>query len=85
MASYIFRRLIQSIPILIGIAVISFLIVHIAPGSPIDRFRSGRVSPETIQNLIRLYGLDQPLPQVREIFERIAQGDGADGDGIVRQ
>ena len=61
MASYIFRRLLQSIPILIGIAIISFMIVHIAPGSPIDRFRSGRVSPETIQNLIRLYGLDQPL------------------------
>jgi peptide/nickel transport system permease protein len=61
MASYIFRRLIQSIPILIGIAIISFLIVHAAPGSPIDRFRSGRVSPETIRNLIRLYGLDQPL------------------------
>jgi len=61
MASYIFRRLLQSIPILIGIAIISFLIVHMAPGSPIDRFRSGRVSPETIRNLIRLYGLDQPL------------------------
>ena len=61
MASYIFRRLLQSIPILIGIAIISFMIVHIAPGSPIDRFRSGRVSPETINNLIRLYGLDQPL------------------------
>ncbi len=61
MANYIFRRLLQSIPILIGIAIISFMIVHIAPGSPIDRFRSGRVSPETIQNLIRLYGLDQPL------------------------
>lgn len=61
MAAYIFRRLLQSIPILIGIAVISFMIVHIAPGSPIDRFRSGRVSPETIRNLIRLYGLDQPL------------------------
>src|SRR4249920_627663 len=61
MAAYIFRRLLQSIPILIGIAIISFMIVHIAPGSPIDRFRSGRVSPETIHNLIRLYGLDQPL------------------------
>src|SRR4029453_524058 len=61
MASYIFRRLLQSIPILIGIPIISFMIVHIAPGSPIDRFRSGRVSPETINNLIRLYGLDQPL------------------------
>lgn len=63
MATYVLRRLIQSIPILLGIAVISFMIVYLAPGEPIDRFRTGRVSPETIENLRRLYGLDQPLPQ----------------------
>ncbi len=62
MATYILRRLIQAIPIMIGISVISFLIVNLTPGSPVDKFRSPRVSPETIQNLIRLYGLDQPLP-----------------------
>lgn len=63
MATYVIRRLIQAIPILIGISVISFLIINLAPGDPTDRFRSGRVSPETIQNLIRLYGLDKPLPE----------------------
>jgi peptide/nickel transport system permease protein len=61
MATYVLRRLIQAIPILIGISVISFAIVHLAPGDPLDRFRSGRVSPETIQNLARLYGLDKPI------------------------
>jgi peptide/nickel transport system permease protein len=63
MATYVLRRLIQAIPILIGISVVSFAIIHLAPGDPTDRFRSGRVSPETIQNLIRLYGLDKPLPE----------------------
>ena len=63
MATYVLRRLIQAIPILIGISVISFLIIHLAPGDPTDRFRSGRVSPETIANLIRMYGLDKPLPE----------------------
>jgi peptide/nickel transport system permease protein len=62
MASYILRRLLQAIPIVIGISVISFLIVHLTPGSPVDKFRTPRVSAETINNLIRLYGLDQPLP-----------------------
>ncbi len=62
MANYILRRLVQAIPIIIGISVISFAIVYLTPGSPIDKFRSPRVSPETIQNLIHLYGLDQPLP-----------------------
>src|SRR3954465_13596882 len=63
MATYVVRRLIQAIPILIGISVIAFVIVNLAPGSPVDRFRSGRVSPAVIGNLIRLYGLDKPLPE----------------------
>jgi peptide/nickel transport system permease protein len=62
MASYILRRLIQAVPIILGISVITFLIVYLTPGSPVDKFRSPRVTPETIQNLIHLYGLDQPLP-----------------------
>ncbi len=61
MATYIIRRLLQAIPILIGISIVSFIIIHLAPGDPVDRFRSGRVSAATIQNLIRLYGLDKPL------------------------
>jgi peptide/nickel transport system permease protein len=61
MATYVLRRLIQAIPILIGISVVSFAIINLAPGDPTDRFRSGRVSQETIANLIRLYGLDKPL------------------------
>ena len=61
MATYILRRLIQAIPILIGISVVSFLIVYLAPGDPLERFRSGRVSPQVIENLRRLYGLDKPL------------------------
>jgi peptide/nickel transport system permease protein len=63
MTTYVIRRLIQAIPILIGIALISFTIAHLAPGSPIDKFRTPRVSPETLANLYRLYGLDKSLPE----------------------
>jgi peptide/nickel transport system permease protein len=63
MVTYILRRIIQAVPILIGIAVISFIIVHVAPGSPIDKFRTPRVSPEMLNNLIRMYGLDKSLPE----------------------
>ena len=62
MAAYIIRRVIEAIPILIGIAVVSFLIVHLAPGSPADKYRGGRISPAAIAAVIKLYGLDQPLP-----------------------
>lgn len=61
MATYIFRRTIQAVPILFGISIIVFLIVYLAPGSPVDRFRVPRVSPAQIEALIRLYGLDKPL------------------------
>jgi peptide/nickel transport system permease protein len=63
MASYILRRLFQSIPILLGVAVIVFLIIQLAPGSPIDRFRTPRVSVAQLQALTRLYGLDRPVEE----------------------
>lgn len=61
MATYVLRRLLQAIPILLGISVVVFAIVYLAPGDPTARFRTPRVSPEQIQALIRAYGLDRPL------------------------
>ncbi len=61
MFSYIVRRTLQALPILFGVAVIVFMIVQLAPGSPIDRFRTPRISPAQLDALIRLYGLDQPI------------------------
>ncbi|MBA2557572.1 MAG: ABC transporter permease [Chloroflexi bacterium] len=62
MATYVLRRTLQSLPIFFGISIVVFAIVHLAPGSPIDQFAGNpRVSPETRENLIRLYGLDRPL------------------------
>lgn len=61
MFSYIVRRTLQALPILFGVAVIVFMIVQLAPGSPIDRFRTPRISPAQLEALIRLYGLDQPV------------------------
>jgi len=63
MTTYVMRRIIQAIPIVFGISILIFLIVQLAPGDPTDRFRTPRVRPETIANLIRLYGLDRPLPE----------------------
>lgn len=61
MVSYIARRILQAIPILLGMSIIVFAIVHIAPGSPVDRFRSPRVSADQIASLITRYGLNKPL------------------------
>jgi peptide/nickel transport system permease protein len=61
MGGYAARRLIQAVPILVGVALISFGLVHLAPGEPIDRFRTPTIRPEQLEGLIKLYGLDKPL------------------------
>src|ERR671914_709011 len=63
MAAYVARRLVQAVPILFGVAVISFLLIYLSPGDPIDRFRTPTIRPEQLEGLIRLYGLDRPLPE----------------------
>ena len=61
MAGYVARRLLQAVPILFGVAVISFALIYLAPGDPIDRFRTPTIRPEQLEGLIRLYGLDRPV------------------------
>jgi len=63
MVSYIFRRLIQIIPVLLGITIISFAVIHLAPGKPTDLMLelNPKVDFEAREKLNRLYGLDKPL------------------------
>jgi peptide/nickel transport system permease protein len=63
MLSYIVRRLILAIPILFGVALISFLLVYLAPGDPLGRFFAPNIRPEVIERLREIYGLDKPLPE----------------------
>jgi peptide/nickel transport system permease protein len=58
---YILRRLLQNVPILIGITIISFSIIHLAPGSPIGMSLDPKVSPEIVAQMEKNYDLDKPL------------------------
>src|SRR5882672_1271556 len=61
--TFILRRLAYSIPTLLGISIITFVIVHLAPGDPIRLYTFGsRATNEDIEALRHVYGLDQPLP-----------------------
>jgi peptide/nickel transport system permease protein len=61
--TFILRRLLYAIPTLIGISIITFVIVRLAPGDPIRLFTFGsRATTEDIEALRHLYGLDKPLP-----------------------
>jgi peptide/nickel transport system permease protein len=63
MTSYVVRRLLALVPILLWITVLSFGIIHLAPGKPTDAAMAfnPKVSLEARQRMERLYGLDQPL------------------------
>jgi len=61
MISYLLRRILGAIPLLLGILTIIFFVVHLAPGDPTARFFSPNVAPEVIEQMRRNLGLDQPL------------------------
>ncbi len=59
MFSYILKRLAIAVPTLLLLIVISFLLMHAAPGGPFTQERA--VPPQILANLEAKYGLDQPL------------------------
>jgi peptide/nickel transport system permease protein len=61
--TFILRRLVYAIPTLLGISIITFVIVRLAPGDPIRFYTFGsRATNEDIEALRAVYGLDKPLP-----------------------
>ena len=61
MAKYVLRRLVGAIPLVLGIATIIFFLINLAPGSPIDLIVGPGVTREFREQMIRNFGLDQPL------------------------
>lgn len=59
---YAFRRLVMTVPILLGVTVICFALVQIAPGDPIQSLLPPSASETDKAMLMAYYGLDQPLP-----------------------
>jgi peptide/nickel transport system permease protein len=61
MTAYIIRRLLQAIPLLLGILTLVFLVMHAAPGDPTAMFMRPGVSPEVLDQMRQNWGLDQPI------------------------
>lgn len=57
------KRLLEMIPTLFGITLISFFIIHLAPGKPTDIFTelNPKITPEAREKLEKYYGLDKPI------------------------
>ena len=68
MKEYIVKRLLLAIPTLLGITLITFMIIQLAPGNPVERklqldegIKAEEITKEIVEQTKKLYGLDKPI------------------------
>ena len=76
MLNYLLRRVLYTLPIMLGVALLCFALVHIAPGDPLVSILPADASAELQAHMRELYGFNQPLPEqfLRWVW-RALQGD----------
>jgi peptide/nickel transport system permease protein len=58
---YILRRILQTIPVLIGVSLLVFSFIHLIPGDPATAILGERATPENVAAIRQQLGLDRPL------------------------
>ncbi|MGO2035826.1 MAG: ABC transporter permease [Brevibacterium sp.] len=61
MGKYILRRVLLMIPIVLGVATLSFVLMKLAPGDPAAAYLGDKATPEAVAQLRHAWGLDQPM------------------------
>jgi len=61
MLSYILHRILMLVPVLFGVTVVSFSLLHLVPGDPAEILGGQEATGEDVARIRREYGLDQPL------------------------
>jgi peptide/nickel transport system permease protein len=73
---YLLRRLILLVPVLLGVSVVVFLVLHLAPGDPAEIMLGPQATQEDVARLRADLGLDEPLPlQYTRWMAHVVQGD----------
>ena len=76
MRHYLFRRFLLLAPVLVGVTLVVFLLMHLAPGDPALLIAGQNAPPEVYQRIKQTLGLDRPLYEQYFLFlGRLAQGD----------
>src|SRR5256886_90248 len=76
MRTYILRRLVHTLPVLLGVVTVVFLALRLIPGDPAIALAGEKASAEQIEQMREALGLDRPLPvQYVEFIGRLASGD----------
>lgn len=73
---YFAERLLSTIPVLLGVSLLVFLLVHAIPGDPARNIAGERASAEVLDRIRKAHGLDQSLPvQYLRFMGRLVIGD----------
>jgi ABC-type dipeptide/oligopeptide/nickel transport system permease component len=73
---YLVRRLLLTIPVLLGVATLVFSLIHLVPGDPAQSMLGDSAPSEDVARLRQTLGLDRPLvQQYRSFLGGIAKGD----------
>ena len=73
---YALRRILLAVPIALGVSVICFALVYLAPGDPLQSLIPAEAKPEDVAQIRRLYGFDKPVPvQYLLWLKRAVSGD----------
>jgi peptide/nickel transport system permease protein len=74
MSRFLFRRVLLTLPVLIGVATLVFSLIHLVPGDPVQAMLGESASQQDIQQLRTRLGLDRPLYVQYFNFMRNAAG-----------
>jgi peptide/nickel transport system permease protein len=66
--AYILRRLVQAIPVVIGVTVLVFFMIHLVPGDPARTMLGVHATPKRVALLHHEWGLDRSLPEQYKLF-----------------
>jgi ABC-type dipeptide/oligopeptide/nickel transport system permease component len=76
MLRYLLRRLLLTIPVLLGVATLVFALIHLVPGDPAQSMLGEGASPQEVTALRHSLGLDRPLlSQYAAFLSGVARGD----------
>jgi peptide/nickel transport system permease protein len=76
MLVYALRRILYTVPIALGVSLVCFALIHLAPGDPLSAVLPEGASPEMIAQVRTAYGFDLPLPvQFLKWLSHVLTGD----------
>ena len=76
MLRFIVRRLLLTIPVLLGVATLVFSLIHLVPGDPVQAMLGDSATPQDVADVRARLGLDRPLPvQYGAFLSNVSRGN----------